>query len=803
MKYHPGAQTTSAGDSSSQKLATTSAVPAQLSVHPSGKTASSVGLTASQRSAPRIVSIRAGQGPADPQTSTVLQKILSGTTPTRQPDPLPTHTHTVTHSDAHGYLHASANTGTLGPYEPSAQSYPKAASSQSRPDVSGSNAPLAHGTSSAVPDVVIRPPSTAPALTDPNASRAGGLSQPNAYSGQSSGRLQVPDSRTRSTPAPQAQSAGYTQYSAQTGTTSTDRDPYRSTARAPMNDLPSRFPVYEEASATRPTTASNASPKRGLTYPGASAPAPTTSIHVNPSNYQGHTGYDPRSPKPPSVSTITPDVSRLQPYLSGSPAVVAHAVSAGSSSNTPRHSPSARLHSHRNGSNDTITYGAPTKPSPTGSSQQQVLHRTSATTLQPHASSRPDITTSRQPNVSSAYPDITRYRSPAPSGYPNANPSSSAPHVPAPIHSQAYSTQTPLTSYDNQHSRNPIGSTQAVYTTQPSAAQSYSRSGQVVDPGLRVQDSSAAYANVPSSLAQRVPPRSAPSPAPTVRPPRLTALSSPSSRTPAPLHSAPPVPSRNQTYPTAVPSQAAAPTFPAHSRTVSDPQYQGRAGAYASASLPTRGHVPSRAAPSPPPQVQNDILLTPSSLAPSMLPQVAPSVPLSRTTSKSTTKEKEKKKGFFGLSLFRSRSSPPKERSVDTPGPAATIREKRERNNSQPSQAQAYAQASAMGNKMSSSQDAPRVAVAAAVSIPAQAQHARGYSSSGVPIAAPAPVAAAGQRTVNGKMFTPFRLLSKRHRTVSTASVEAVDGTVVSLGEHVSCNAVTDGDVDQRDADRG
>ncbi|KAH9951926.1 hypothetical protein B0H21DRAFT_714886 [Amylocystis lapponica] len=29
-------------------------------------------------------------------------------------------------------------------------------------------------------------------------------------------------------------------------------------------------------------------------------------------------------------------------------------------------------------------------------------------------------------------------------------------------------------------------------------------------------------------------------------------------------------------------------------------------------------------------------------------------------------------------------------------------------------------------------------------------------------------------------MFTPFRLLSKRHRTVSSASVDAVDGTVAN-----------------------
>ncbi len=749
-------------DPPSQKVATASAVPAQSSVHPPGKPASSVGLNASQRSAPRIVSIRAGQGPADPQASSVLQKILYGTTPTRQPDPLPTHTHPTAYGDAHGYPHSSANAGATGPSQPSAQSYPNAASSQSRySEVNGTT----HGNQSAVP-VVVRPPSTAPAPMDSYAPRtAAGNPQPNAISGQPSGRLQVQDPRTRSTPAPHAQSAGFTQ---QPGTTRADVDQYRSTTRAPTNDLPSRFPVYEEAAATRPVAApSNASPKRGLTYPGASAPAPATSVHVNPSNQQGQAGYDPRSPKPPSVSTITPDTTRLQSYLSGSPAVVAHAVSAGSSGNTPRHSPSARLQSHRNGSNDTITHGAPTKPSPTGSSQQHLPHRTSATTLQTHASSRNDITTSRQPNASSAYPDITRYRSPAPSGYPNGNaPLSGA------VHSQANSTQT-LTTHDIQHGRAANGPTPATYTNHPSTTQGYGRSGQSFDQVLRVHDPGSAYA-----ASQRVPLRSAPSPAPTTRPPRLTVVSSQSSRTPAPLHSAPPTPSRNQTYPTTAPSQPAAVTFPSHSRTVSDPQYQIGAGTYAAASLPTRGHVPPRVVPSPTPQ--NDVLLTPSSLAPSMLPQVSAPVPLSRTTSRSTAKEKEKekKKGFFGLGLFRSRSSPPKERAVDTLGPAASVREKRERNNSQPSQPQASAQGPFMGNKIPPSQEAPRVGP---LPMQSQPQHTRGYSTSAVPIASPMPVAASGQRTANGKVFTPFRLLSKRHHTVSTASVDAVDGTVVSV----------------------
>ncbi len=176
-----------------------------------------------------------------------------------------------------------------------------------------------------------------------------------------------------------------------------------------------------------------------------------------------------------------------------------------------------------------------------------------------------------------------------------------------------------------------------------------------------------------------------------------------------------------------------------------------------------------------------DVLLTPSSLAPSMLPAVSSQVPLDRTTSKTSTKEKEKdskKLGLLGrgLSLFRSRSSPPKPREVEPP-PSAAIREKRQRNVSQPTQPLAQMQAAHVSMKSTSGVHTPQVAVAT-VSIPAPPQARRENTAPQVPVAAPTPIH--GRRSPNGKMFTPFRLVAKRHHTVSTASLDAVDGTVVS-----------------------
>ncbi|KAI0328583.1 hypothetical protein GY45DRAFT_1306577 [Cubamyces sp. BRFM 1775] len=652
----------------------------------------------------------------------------------------------------------------------------------------------------------------------------------------------------------------------------------------------------------------SASPKRNMTYPGASAPPRPPSVHVNPSTYP--TGYDPRSPKPPVVAmvpetqgsrsyghahgrepsgqsthhqpsprheqhAVQPVTNAGQAYASGvgghspsryhlpdpgrSPAV-GHAISAGSASGTPKHSPSGRLHSHRNGSNDTITHAAPTKPSPSSLSRQQLPHDSSAMNAQAHVTSRTDnASASRQPNASSGYPDPARYRSPAPPGYPTAQPPSSAPNGAAPSHSQSYSTQTPITAYDHQYGRMPASATQATFPSQyPQAStQTQSRSAQAAEYGQRAQDPPHSAPPTTTTMpisSQRVPPRTVASPAPnTVRPTRHAAVSTPPGKAPVPLQSAPPQPTRNQTYP--------APAPVAHSRTVSDPQYAGRTGAasaYPSASLSSRTQgQSSRAPPAAAPAQQPDVLLTPSSLAPSMLPQVTP-VPLGRTTSKTSTKEKEKdkerdkekKKGFFGISLFRSRSSPPKPRDVDPPPPpSTTVRERRQRNVSQPTQPLSYMQAQNVAVKSPAGVSAPQVATVAAVSIPAtmpaqsqpqsqppsqpppqtqpqpqsqyqpqpqpqpqpqaypqpsyqadaynqhqyqaqyapqqrsrhQQQHQRGNPSLQIPIAAPTPVpAASGERSPSGKMFTPFRLLSRKHRTVSAASVEAVEGTVVN-----------------------
>ncbi|KAI0375004.1 hypothetical protein BV20DRAFT_934875 [Pilatotrama ljubarskyi] len=630
--------------------------------------------------------------------------------------------------------------------------------------------------------------------------------------------------------------------------------------RGASYDLPSRFPLHEDpagapalaaygsqhtavaynqqgssrATASASQGQASASPKRNMTYPGASAPASTAAVHVNPPNYNGDTAHDLRSPKPPSVTTITPDtpLGRSQAFathgkeasgqrahhqpsprhdqsgaqLAGDPGyahalgtsaghspsrqhladpgrfpAVGHAVSVGSAG-TPKHSPSGRLHSHRNGSNDTITHAAPTKPSPSSTLQQQLPHRTSATNLHAHAHSRPDnASVSRQPYASSGYPEPARYRSPAPPGYPTAQPAANGATT---GHSQSYSTQTPLGAYDYQHGRTPAPPAQTAQYPQTTSP-SHTRNPQAADYGHRTFEpphSAPPTSSVMPVPGQRVPPRSAASPAPAVRPPRLHAVSSPPGKAPVALQSTPPQPTRNQTYPAPAPIHPLTPFPPAHSRTASDPQYAGRSGnsAYPSANSSSRAQGSTKTAQSAAPQP--DVLLTPSSLAPSMLPQIAPPAPLGRTTSKTSTKEKDKdprKKGFFGLSLFRSRSSPPRQREMEPLPSAAPVREKRPRNVSQPTQPLARMQAPYFAIKQPATTPTPQVAVAA-VSIPAPPRPHRGNSADQARIAAPTPVSASGNRSPNGKMFTPFRLLSRRHRTVSAASVEAVDGTVIN-----------------------
>ncbi|OBZ75097.1 hypothetical protein A0H81_04190 [Grifola frondosa] len=532
-------------------------------------------------------------------------------------------------------------------------------------------------------------------------------------------------------------------------------------------------------------------PSRSHTYPVNSRemPAHTSTTNVM---YQSPARYS-QSLNPPLAAAHMPGqfVSAIQNTSTHSPRNASadslrtpgmyHAVPA--ASNTPKHSPESRLHSqHRNGSNDTITQTPPSKPSPTANSGQQPLpHRSGVANAQPHVTSRPDTVT-RPSN--SGYPDITRYRSPPPA---YSVPSS---YVLTAQHSQSYSTQTPIASsrpamssagatpsYEYQYNPRVPGtsSSQVVSSSQPPGRAQASEYAMHAPDGIQVVPASATT-STPSG--HRVPSRSAPSPVPTPARQHYD-VSAPSSKIPSTLPSSLPQPNRTQTYP--IPSGRSAPSFPAsHSRTVSDPQHaQGgrtNASVYPSTQATSRTHLPSRTAPSPAPPA--DLLLTPSSLTPSMLPQV--SAPGSTTvhssvdrSSKETEKETKKRSGFFGL--FRSRSSPPKQ---DARGPPMTTRpadQPRQRNLSHPSGTPVVT--AAPPPSAAAPQSATPRTASQSVPVVAPPAHTRGAA----PIAAPTPVpAVSGRKSPGGKMFTPFRLLSKRHRTVSAASVEAVDGTIAN-----------------------
>ncbi|CAL1704389.1 unnamed protein product [Somion occarium] len=512
---------------------------------------------------------------------------------------------------------------------------------------------------------------------------------------------------------------------------------------------------------------------------------------------------------------------------------------------TPKQSSPGRLHP-RNGSNDTITLANTTKASPSGASHRQLNQPQSNVVniqQQPHALSRPDTTNqpnARPPTAASGYPDYARYRSQTPaSSYPLANPSSQQQqtNVLSSNVNQSQANNTSSVSHQpHSHSRNPVQANNTSYAptqdystrnfVEPTSTAGYHPYASTQDyqqrsqptpmptaaPSAPTQSSASAIAaayrsgtyhqeynarpSEPSSApatqsSHRVPPRSAPSPAP----PTITMTarhypnmpSSSASRSAYPPAVAAPTPVRGQTYPTPV-AGAGRPTatpvpVQSHSRTVSDPQY----GTQSSSRVPVAGHMstpaPSKAQlaalqiPSPAPEAE--LLRTPSSLAPSMVrgnsygsinaaPSIAPS------------KEKEpRKRGFLGL--FRSRSSPPKPTEVRPPVvPKQTTGRPRAS-----SQSTMNGIAASVRNIVAPHPNRDHTqAVSQNQSQPAQVPQSAPPTQTvhqPPPIVAPTPVlATAEQGRSNGKMFTPFRLLSKRHRTVSAASVEAQDGTATN-----------------------
>lgn len=609
--------------------------------------------------------------------------------------------------------------------------------------------------------------------------------------------------------------------------------PRTMTAASPVTPAPYYQSTQSGDSRNQKQTLPQPPNSAGLAQP-SSRPQPTPLQPRGPGGYgQPEPGYPAQytstrnTQAPPGIQTSSslhpsnhsPSRS-VQQTIKGSPASGGNGTLLINA--TPKQSPSQRLHG-RNGSTDTVQ-AVPAKSSPNypSKSMQPITNNAS----QPYVSSRTDTNPTRPMNATLEYPDNGRYRSQTPA-YPSTAP---------PLQSSYLSTQTSfptnqpqpqLQSQPNasQHSRS-MSQPTAAYQSDPYAAPP--RSQTIPGPSIATVAATAPSASAivaayrsgnynsdktADTSGQRVPPRSAPSPAPTVTgrsypaPPSMSAKPGlvsynggasqpPRGQTPAP-------PQRPAGAPPPPPT-----TSGTHSRSQSDPQSPPQPPR-----VPVAGHLSTPAPPKAqltyhPSPSELSLLKTPSSIAPSMAKSPAP--PPRPPSSQGTKPPKSSsKKGIFGL--FRSRSSPPKQ-DARVPAPEAvaapTATKTRQRSASQTT---ITAVAASVRNIISPhpapQQTAARAAPPprAATTVPAASQqqqqqqqqmngqdYARkaGQQQPPVSIIAPTPVRASGpggeqqlppngRRSPGTKMFTPFRLLSKHHRTVSAASVEALDGTAV------------------------
>ncbi|KAK7693365.1 hypothetical protein QCA50_002933 [Cerrena zonata] len=594
------------------------------------------------------------------------------------------------------------------------------------------------------------------------------------------------------------------------------------------------------------------SPKQNVPAPGqilSASPWQTSRSQISPGQMRSATLPNTQTHDSPSaaVHNVHPQASSRGAQLASQSTAVNGSTSSQSPRNaqvsslraaqgtgTPKHSPSGRLNP-RNGSNDTISLPYVAKQSPSGTSTRP-LNQTNIASAQSHAhaQSRPDTTTRGVTSMTSGYPDNARYRSQAPSSsYPLANSSSQPQSSTNVLSSNVNQTQANISSsvphQSHSYARNPVQTTNPtshlpttdypVRNHEPTItgyapAQDYAQRSQPTPTPANTNGSSAAAIAAayrsgtyhqefgrptepasapPTQTTHRIPPRSAPSPAPSARyyPNPQTTNTSRSAYPPA---IAAPTPIRGQTYAVPETGRGRSTSTPApshlHSRTVSDSQagnFTSRVAVAGHPSTPAPGkHHPPAIDTSLSPAPEQDPLRTPSSLAPSMLHRgnsfssirnAAPSI----TPSKE--KESRKRGGFLGL--FRSRSSPPKQAEVRPPVmPKET--KNRSRANSQTTINGIAASVKNIvaphpnhtptmtHNRPSTVRPEHQVPQSAP---PTQTTYQHIHQPH--PIAAPTPIAAE-QRMSSAKMFTPFRLLSKRHRTVSAASVEAQDGTAAN-----------------------
>jgi len=171
---------------------------------------------------------------------------------------------------------------------------------------------------------------------------------------------------------------------------------------------------------------------------------------------------------------------------------------------------------------------------------------------------------------------------------------------------------------------------------------------------------------------------------------------------------------------------------------------------------PSRSRLPSQPSRN---TSKESILMTPSSLAPSMLPKtdhsrVPPMAPISRQESNQSKDSSKKKNGF--LNMFRSKT--PAQKAYEVWHPPAFDKQ---RNQSQSSLQSTTGKVPVLA---SSSSTIDGVASTSQRKAPA-------------PIAVNLPLHPAGRKDTDQKVFSAFKFLhTKRNRTVSHASVEAQDG---------------------------
>jgi hypothetical protein len=526
-------------------------------------------------------------------------------------------------------------------------------------------------------------------------------------------------------------------------------DTYRSASRAPPDvtsfaqDLPPRFPVVEDVM-QRPSTTTNRPERQKFSYGPASTPALDPHHNLLSPVQQAIRAAPPPQIQPRSLShdTQTSDLrSRGQTDV-----------------------PSAMSSQHvtsRSQQYSTAPIPTPTPSSlpPSQSSNHASMNMRQWTSSNSVNPSRLDESiTPQRMTQSSAYPTASRY--PTATTYPMAlNRSDSQP------------TATPNAQQPGPQNYFVTSASQQAPRYAPSVQ--YSQSPPVPDMHQSnfLSRASDAARKAPVNRVQAYPEPHPPAPSPTTFAQESTgthrynvSLTNVTSQPAAVPH----LPAQKSSSSSIKPSPPPPPPHPAPPPPVSSSYYlrpdlqQPTVSTRVPVSGPSSILSPSRSRlPSQPSRntSKESILMTPSSLAPSMLPKtdhlrVPPMAPISRQESNQSKDSSKKKNGF--LNMFRSKTPAQKTYEVWHPPAFDKLR-----NQSQSSLQSTTGKVPVLASSSSTIDGVPSTS----------------QRKAPAPIAVNLPLHAAGRKEPDQKVFSAFKFLhTKRNRTVSHASVEAQDG---------------------------